>query len=369
MRYITCRLGWLVVLMGFALRADAQDTVYFYDSKQKKEADVQGTIQEESPAGIKIQVDGAERLVSSLDVTQVTYNVGGISAVEFRKGDADRDSAIRERDPDKQNLGFLQALRQYEDILLRVGTHPFAPRYFQFRIAEVKLLMSKNDPAKKTMAVAALKEFTEKNPQCWEVVPALKLLADTHEQDGNVEGAMDVYQKLADLPGLPVAAKARSNMLVANLLLRQKRHADAEKRLTTVLRDMKADDPDRPGVQIYLIQTQLAQGKVDGVEQEVKSLLAASEDPMTRSAAYNLLGDFHAKKNQPEEAFWAYLRVDVLYSKDRAQHAKALYNLWKLFDKAKGDPIRAQQCYERLMDKQFAGTEHQELARSEKPPE
>lgn len=369
MRYFSCRLGWLVVLMGVALKADAQDTVYYFDSKQKKDAEVDGTIKEESPAGIKIQTDGAERLVSSLDITQVTYNVGGITAIEFRKGDADRDSAIRERDPEKQNLGFLQALRQYEDMLTKVGTHPYAPRYFQFRIAEVKLLMSKDDPAKKAMGIAALKQFTDKNPLSWEVVPALKLLADTHEKDGNVDGALEVYQKLADLPGLPVAAKARSNMLVAHLLLRQKRHAEAETRLTTVLRDMKPDDPDRPGIQIYLIQTQLAQGKLDGIEQQVKSLLTGSTDPMTRSAAYNLLGDFHAKKNQLEEAFWAYLRVDVLYSQDRAQHAKALYQLWKLFDKAKGDPIRAQQCYDRLMDRQFVGTEHQELAKAEKPPE
>jgi len=90
-----------------------------------------------------------------------------------------------------------------------------------------------------------------------------------------------------------------------------------------------------------------------------------------RAAAHNGLGDYYREKGQVEEAFWHYLRVDVLYSQDLEEQARALYWLSKLYEKKAfegraGDPERAKNCRDRLLDARFAKTEFQALAAKEK---
>ena len=54
--------------------------------------------------------------------------------------------------------------------------------------------------------------------------------------------------------------------------------------------------------------------------------------------------------------------VDVLYSGDRFEHARALYNLARLFREYRKDADRADKCLEMLKDKRFAGLEFQKKA-------
>ena len=59
--------------------------------------------------------------------------------------------------------------------------------------------------------------------------------------------------------------------------------------------------------------------------------------------------------------------MDVVYNEDKHEHAKALYYLSKLFVEVKNDPVRAQECRDRLLGKEFLGQEFQMLAAKEKP--
>jgi hypothetical protein len=119
-------------------------------------------------------------------------------------------------------------------------------------------------------------------------------------------------------------------------------------------------------VQVLLAQSQLEQNNLGAVETQVKSALAGTSDNLVRAVAHNTLGEYYLRGKQEEEAFWQFLRVDVLYNQDKAEHAKALYHLSKLFDRPRNDPARARECRDRLLDKQFAGTEYQRRAESEK---
>ena len=68
-----------------------------------------------------------------------------------------------------------------------------------------------------------------------------------------------------------------------------------------------------------------------------------------------------------ENAFWKYLWVDVLYYQDKTEHARALYNLSKLFDQVKKDEARAKECRNRLKEKEFNGLDYQQrVLREEK---
>ena len=87
--------------------------------------------------------------------------------------------------------------------------------------------------------------------------------------------------------------------------------------------------------------------------------LAGSGDPSLRALIHNTLGDYLLKRNKPKDAFWEFLRVDVLYNTDKNEHARALYHLAKLFREDRKDGPRADACLEQLKDKRFEGTEYQ----------
>ena len=71
--------------------------------------------------------------------------------------------------------------------------------------------------------------------------------------------------------------------------------------------------------------------------------------------------------NRPKDALIAYLHTDMLYAKNKEEHARALYNLSKLFDSVRGDAQRAKECLDRLKDKSLDGTEYQGRAIKETP--
>src|SRR4051794_1310379 len=86
--------GWLraVLASGLVLAVigvtSAQDTVIFKNRTTKKEDRYVGTIEDESPSGIKIKVkEGKEtptKVVPTSDILVVQYDAPGVSASEFR---------------------------------------------------------------------------------------------------------------------------------------------------------------------------------------------------------------------------------------------------------------------------------------------
>lgn len=350
---------------GTLLRA--QDTVYYLDPKTNKEVDVSGDIKEESPAGVQVQTAAGLKLIPALDIRQITYRVTGVTATAFRRGDFLMTKAADARGEERTKL-LQEALQEMERLMPMLQGHANAMRYYLFRMAQIKALQARDDPTKLDAAVEALKGYKTGYVTSWEIVPCLRQLAELEEGRNNIDGALAAYEELADIPDVPKSIQRTASMLVVQLLMRRSRHAEAEGRLVALRAKMADDEPERPLVEVLLTQVQMAQNKLDTIEKQLKTALKSSVDPNVRATAHNVLGDYYVKKNQGEEAFWQYLRVDVMYSQDKTQHAKALYNLWKLFDKVKNDPIRAQEVYDRLLDKEYAGTEFQDLARAEKKP-
>jgi hypothetical protein len=243
---------------------------------------------------------------------------------------------------------------------------PNAHRYLQWKIAEVMALQSKDDPSKLDAALAALAAYKTEFASGWEIVPCLKLLAQMLEDKGDAEGASKVYTDLAAVPDLPKEMKQESEILGVRLLLRVSKFAPAEARLKAIQAGLAKDDPQRAFVDVFLVQSQMAQGNTAQAEPQLQAVLRGATEPGVRGLAHNLLGDFYRLRNQPEQAFWHYLRVDVLYNQDKEEQAKALFYLAKLFDKVKNDPIRAEECLTRLRSPAFAGTSYQRQAGEEK---
>jgi tetratricopeptide (TPR) repeat protein len=241
-----------------------------------------------------------------------------------------------------------------------------AHRFVQYKICEILFLIAREEPAQADPATAALTAYKGRFASGWEIVPALKMLGQLLEEKGDTQAASQAYAELSALPDVPKKVKQEGDMLAVRVLLRGGQYADAEKRLKELQLDLPPNDPQRTYADVCLVQAQLAQGNLDQIEPRLQAALKATSDPAVRAVAHNLLGDYYRVKGQLDPAFWNYLRVDVLYNQDREETAKALYHLSKLFDKAKKDLGRAEDCLRRLKGPEFAGTAFQRKANEEK---
>jgi hypothetical protein len=226
--------------------------------------------------------------------------------------------------------------------------------------------MAREDPGQADAAAAALAAYKARYANGWEIVPALKMLGQLLEEKGDIQAASQAYGELAALPEVPKKIKQEADILAVRVLLRGNKFADAEKRLKDLQAELPPDDPQRTYVNVCLVQARVAQGNLDQAEAQLQAALKATTDPAVRAVAHNLLGDYYRLKGQLDSSFWNYLRVDVLYNQDREETAKALYHLSKLFDKAKKDLGRAEECLRRLKGPDFAGTAYQRQINEEK---
>jgi tetratricopeptide (TPR) repeat protein len=367
-RVLTIPMLFLVWWAGPALGQNT-DSIEYLDAMKKK-AEVVGVIQEETPAGIKIKERNEVKLIPALAVTQVTYRHAKLIKSEFRHPfTSEFKAGNATKQADKIRL-LGEALLEFEQLAKDVKDTPNAYRYVQFKVALVKVHLAQLEPdnkARLATALAAMAKYKDDFPNGWEIVPCLTTLAKLYEEQSQPEKARETYEALLLLPDVPKEIRREGDLLVAQMMVRGKQYLEAEKKLKSLSETLAADDPQRTLVQVYLVETQIAQDKLDQVQPALNAILDSSSDPRVRATAHNYMGDFYRKKKQDDEAVWHYLKVDVLYSEDKDQHAKALYYLYKLFDSAQGNKVRSQQCLERLTDKAFDGNEFYRMARAEKP--
>jgi hypothetical protein len=360
----------VLALVGLTQAQDTKrspDIVRYIPSGTKKEAEVRGIIEEESPSGLKLKVregkETATKTVPAREITYVFYYTPEVDALTYRRPFGRLDQA-KELTAGKKRTRLLQeAMEGFTKMQALLGSRPNARRYIQYKIAEVAVLQAQDDPAKIDNAIKLLSDFKQDGKGSWSILPALKTLARLQEDAGRTDDARRTYEELADLPDVPKELKQESEILVGRLLLRGSKYADAEKKLETLARGMSEGDLQRPFVQAYLAESRIGQNKMDTVEKDLKDLIRGTADNRVRGVAYNLLGDYYTRKGQGEDAFWSYLRVDAMYSEDVEEQAKALYRLATLFDKVKKDPIRGKECADRLQSKRFNGTIYQKLAK------
>lgn len=368
---LTCVLAGFVLMGSQALWAKSKDTVYFREPGKKKDEDVTGRIEEESPAGIKLKTDKGEvKAIPAAQIHFVDYGEGidAVSKVEYHSGDSKLDRALAETKPSSRTDMLRTALLAFQTLDGNDNLRKIAPihRYFQFRIGQTLYYLSHDDASRRDAAITAFTEYKSAFPDGWEIVPALQLLASLQEDKGDIDAAGQTFAALAEVPGISKDMKMQSQLKGARLMMAVKKFADAEKKLKEVESILSAGDPQRNFVEVYLIQSRIAQkGKLDGIDTKLHDIVRVGKDGALLAAAHNSLGDFYRAKGDAQ-AFWEYLKVDMLYNQDKEEHAKALYYLAQLFYQPRGDAARADEARRRLTSSQFDGTLYQRQARAEK---
>ena len=362
MKRIALAAGLAACLGLFAAPAAwADDTVLRRDPKGGKDVNVSGVIEDETPAGVKIKVGKDAQVIPPDDIQHIAYNLKAVGEIEFSTPYGKEQQALGLTGEDRKK-GLAEALTLYQNLEKKLKASPNAQRYIDYRIAMLAVQQAKDDPTKTDAALAALNEYRTSNSGGWEIVPVTKTVARMLEDKGDQAGARQAYEDLAANPDVPKDVALGVNLQVAQMMLREKKYGEAEQKLKGVAAGMKPDDPQRAYVAVYLASTQVAQGRLKEAEQPLKDAIKGAADDNLKALAYNALGDYYQQNKQPDEAFWQYLRVDVLYGQDREEHARALYNLWKLFDSVRADQQRSNECLDKL--KAMTGTEY--AARAEK---
>jgi hypothetical protein len=358
------RLGWLLTLAALlpTSAAWAEDQVFRRDAAGK-ETDVRGVIEAESPAGIRIKTREGVQEVPARDVRAVVYKSDRLATLEVRRPWG-RESQALTTAPDevaRRRTLLEEALQLYRDLEVRSREETALHRYFVYKIAQVQALLARDDPSRLDAAAAALAACKNDLAGGWEVVPAMRLLAEILAQQGKPEAAAKAYDELAGVLGVPDELRQESRVQAVRMLLRGRKYAEAEPRLKALQAELPKQGPQRAFLDVCLVQGRMARNDLDGAEPLLQGALKTSADPDVRAAAHNLLGEYCLRKARPEEAFWHFLRVDALYEQDREEHARALYHLARLFDKVKSDPARADACHKRLLGPEFAGTAYRQL--------
>lgn len=372
MKRFTLVLAAFLLISGHILWAN--DTVYVRLPGKKKDDVLRGTIQAETPAGIKLKMDkGGVREIPALQIRAVDYGEGvdAVGVLDYRAGDSKLGQAL-ETTAKKKSDSLESALKAFRDLdnndkLRRISS---VHRYFRYRIAQTLGLLAQDDASHRDAAFSALNDYKTAFADGWEIVPALQLLATLQEEKGDTEGAGKTYTDLAELPGITADMKLQNQLKGARLLMRALKFGEAEQKLKQVESALPANDPQRAFVEVYLIQSRIAQkGSLNGIDKKLEQIIRSGKDGSLCGLAHNALGDYYRTKGDNAQAFWEYCKVDMLYNQDKEEHAKALYYLSQLFDKPpRNNRDRAEEFLSRLKSPQFDGTLYQRLATSERKP-
>jgi hypothetical protein len=364
-------LGLSMLALPASLRG-VEEIVKFNDREEKRpDAQVSGTIIEETVQGIKIKPGGrgTAQLIPALDVIEVTYPPQGIVSKVDMGIPLSKESKIATAKPGDRAKQIEDTLTEYHTLIIRLENYKNPQTYFKYRLVQLLVRLAEEDPARVNEAMHELTTFKDENSSSWEYPGAMRLLARMQDVKGDHDGARKTYEEMAGRADLPVELRVTANVALVRALLRTQQLPLAEARVQDLVKLIPRESPESARVQVYQAELQM-QKKADlgNAEKTLKSILGGPADDGVKAAASNALADYYLSVNKPKDAFWQYLWVDVLYNSDPEERARALYHLAKLFKDEMNDEAHALECRKRLLeDHQFTGLEYQRLAKEDKP--
>ena len=355
-RRIALLFGFIAL---FGLASVSADEIYLKGRPPLKNA----TITAESPKGIT--VSGGDKYAEA-DIESVFFDkVDGLVALTYGQAyKSEKTFLDTSKDAKARANAYADAKVKYDDL---VGKMPDkrSKAHIEFTIGYMMGQKALEDGTDPKNAIVRLNEFVKANPQSWQLVRSLSMLAKLHESTKDYANAKGVYTQLAGLD-VPEEIKQNAHLQVAMADVRLGKYADAEPKLANLLKTMPKDSAVYARTQLAQAECLLAGNKTDEAMAILKKTVKDSPDKALKAVAHNALGVNLYNAEKYKEARWEFLWVDVVYNTDKAEHAKALYYLTHLEEKL-GETPKADECREQLLsDKSFAGTEYQRKMQKER---
>ncbi len=280
----------------------------------------------------RVPANEIERVRWESEIAQVSQN-----RIEERNGQFDK--AVE---------GYQAALKDAANENLRTD--------LEFHIARATAAKALKDEDKYDDAIELLEKFRTSHSTNFRYYEALRLLAQLDMAKGDVEKGNAALQAMADAPWTDF--KMETDILKAKVALAHDDVGAALKALDGVISVKPANLAETSRRYEALLTNASCLQKQTKYQQATDVLTgildeASDDDTKTLAETCIRLGDCYQAGGRTKEAILAYLRVDILFPKEKKQHAEALYYLSRLLaqdgkpDKASDAAARLQEHYPR----------------------
>lgn len=350
-----------MVLLTASSWAPSQEKVRFYDRKAKppKEVTLVGVIQEESPARIRIKpARGEARTIPvNNDLIEVEYQVPSLLSQDYRKArNQELEFGKPTVTPGEKQVALGAAIEGYQKMYPQIKDEK-VKRNIQFKIAKLMAHQAESDSAQVGAAIEKLAAFKKEHPDSWQITSAARTLAGLYVVKRDWENALKTYQDLAKTAGVSPDIVQECDLAIAQVLVRAEKYNEAVTKLNELEKTVPTGTPQAIRLQITKATCMAATNKVNEAIGQLEGIVAKTSDKDVKAAAYNAMGDCHRLASPPQSrsAMWDYLWVDVMYSQNPKEHAKAVYHLSRLFREFNED--KRAKTYEEKLAKELSGVE------------
>jgi hypothetical protein len=368
-RLLVCTFACLGAALP-AARAAAQaippDGIYTA-ANPKKPRYPQFVIASESPRALVLKSPKAEIPADQIDDIVFPLNPVAVRVNEYRLGIIAEKQARAAAKPADRAKGYTEALANYEKALDKLAENqPYVKAHLEYKIAYLLYTQGRDEGKKEALAQAAekLKAFKTEHREAWQLVRALKMLAQLQLDAQKYGEAEQTFHDLAKSDAPPeVRQEAEVQAILA--VLQAGKYAEAQKALEGLVNQLAKGSPQQLRARLALAECLGNAKDVARAKAEVKAVLDQTKDKALRALAYGTMGHCYYLNEQWQDARWEFLWVDVIYNQDPREHAKALYYLSDIFGRL-GEGDRARECREQLLTgRQFNGLEYQRRAMKE----
>ncbi len=222
---------------------------------------------------------------------------------------------------------------------------PLVTRASLFQRARVVAAIAQADKSKGDEAVRLLEGFIRGNPQSRQLAPALETLARLDMSRGQLDRAEKSLTDLAKVPW----AEPKARVMQARLLVQRGQADQAVARLDDLLSKTSGGPERKRDALLAKAEALGAQKKFDEAMKIAQEIIrnAGPEDAETQAAAHNTLGEVLKLAGKTKDALIEFLHTDILYSRDREQHPRALAQIVDLCRELKLDE-QAKEAADRL---------------------
>jgi tetratricopeptide (TPR) repeat protein len=310
-----------VIVWSSAARADDVNLVPGTTFKQAIGGRVKGQVQSESPTEVVVLLGATSTPVPTDQIQSIRYD--GQSA-SFQLAEAREASGQ-----------LAEAAELYKKAAAESAGKPFSVQAAQFYEAEVLTDLAMVEPDRVKEAKDKLNRFLTTYPVSRHLAGARACQARLLLHSGDFAGA---EAAIAELGKLPRGAE-RAAVLRTRVLGKQGKHADAITQLDKLIAASPKGSERQRAAQLAKAENLAALKQFKEAETLLHDVIEGNppEDAAAQAPAYNTLGDCLRAANRPKDALFAYLHTDLLYSKAKEEHPRALHHMIELYRLLKQD--------------------------------
>lgn len=319
-------LAWPAVVIADDVSLIPGNTV-----KQAIGGRVRGAVQSETPSEV----------VVTLGATSVTVPTDQITSIRY-----DGQTANYQLGETRENAGQLaEAADLYRKAAAETASRPFPHQAALFREAKVLSDLAMIEPERAKDARDKLAQFIRLYPGGRHIAPAREALARLQINSGDFAGAEATIAALSKMP----RGGERSAVLRTKLLSKQGKHQEAIAEMDRLIASSPKGSERQRAARLAKAESLASLKKYKEAETLVREVIQENpaEDADSQAPAYNTLGDCLRAANRPKDALIAYLHTDMLYSKDKEEHPRALHGIAAVFRQLKQD-AHAEEYAQRL---------------------